>query len=72
MRDLQKRHVGMLRSVKREAERVVREKWGVGRGGLRCYIHYQPSYCESLAELRLFLLDAPFHTGVGSSDDLTH
>ncbi|KDQ60309.1 hypothetical protein JAAARDRAFT_67869 [Jaapia argillacea MUCL 33604] len=44
LRDLRKRHLGMLRSIKREAARVVKERWGVGRGGLRLFVHYQPSY----------------------------
>jgi len=44
LRDLRKRHVGMLRSVQREAHRIVNEKWGLGKGALRMYVHYQPSY----------------------------
>lgn len=46
LRDLRKRHVGLLSSIRSEAERVVREKWGLGRGALRMYVHYQPSYCK--------------------------
>ncbi|EPQ54033.1 scavenger mRNA decapping enzyme, partial [Gloeophyllum trabeum ATCC 11539] len=44
LRDLRKKHLGMLRSIRREAARVVQEHWGLGRGSLRLYVHYQPSY----------------------------
>jgi len=44
LRDLRKGHVGLLSSIRSEAERVVQEKWGLGRGALRMYVHYQPSY----------------------------
>jgi len=37
-------HLGLLKSIRREAYRIVRERWGIGRGGLRMWIHYQPSY----------------------------
>lgn len=45
LRDLRKRHLGMLRRIRKEATRVVKEKWGLPDGSLRFYIHYQPSYC---------------------------
>ncbi|KAF9465355.1 scavenger mRNA decapping enzyme [Collybia nuda] len=44
LRDLRKKHIGLLRDIRREAERIVNEKWGLGKGGLRLYFHYQPSY----------------------------
>ncbi|KAI0684504.1 scavenger mRNA decapping enzyme [Cytidiella melzeri] len=45
LRDLRKTHLPMLRSIREEASRVVSEKWpGIGRGSLRFYVHYQPSY----------------------------
>lgn len=49
LRDLRrgKGHVELLREIRREAEMVVREKWGVQRGCVRMWVHYQPSYCES-------------------------
>lgn len=48
LRDLRKQHVGILKSIRKEAERVVLEKWGLEKGSLRMYIHYQPSYCKVL------------------------
>ena len=53
LRDLRKRHVGLLSSIRSEAERVVQEKWGLGRGALRMYVHYQPSYCRFFLKLSL-------------------
>ncbi|PCH41810.1 scavenger mRNA decapping enzyme [Wolfiporia cocos MD-104 SS10] len=44
LRDLRKHHLGMLRSIRRESARVARQRWGLGRGALRMYVHYQPSY----------------------------
>jgi len=46
MRDLRKEHIPMLKSIKREATRTVQMRWGIEPGGLRFYIHYQPSYCQ--------------------------
>lgn len=39
-------HITLLKSIRREASIIAEEKWGIVRGGLRMYIHYQPSYCE--------------------------
>ncbi|KAI0746574.1 scavenger mRNA decapping enzyme [Daedaleopsis nitida] len=44
LRDLNKTHLGMLKSIRREAARVVQERWGLAPGSLRMFIHYQPSY----------------------------
>ena len=46
LRDLTKAHLGMLTNIRREAARVVHERWGLAPGSLRMFIHYQPSYCE--------------------------
>ncbi|KAF5388748.1 hypothetical protein D9757_004765 [Collybiopsis confluens] len=37
-------HLDLLKSIRREAYRIVGERWNIGRGGLRMLIHYQPSY----------------------------
>ncbi|RPD65267.1 scavenger mRNA decapping enzyme [Lentinus tigrinus ALCF2SS1-7] len=44
LRDLTKAHLGMLTSIRREAAKVVHERWGLAPGSLRMFIHYQPSY----------------------------
>ena len=47
LRDLKKRHVPLLQRIRDVAARIVQEKYGLGKGSLRSYIHYQPSYCMS-------------------------
>ncbi len=47
LRDLNCSHLDLLKSIRREASRIVKERWGLGIGSLRMYIHYQPSYCVS-------------------------
>ncbi|KAL1744262.1 HIT-like domain-containing protein [Schizophyllum fasciatum] len=45
LRDLRAAHIPLLKTIQREAARVVAEKWpAVGAGGLRMFIHYQPTY----------------------------
>ncbi|KAF8580178.1 scavenger mRNA decapping enzyme [Ramaria rubella] len=45
MRDLTREHIQMLKAIRREAGKLVRERWGLdGEQSLRFYIHYQPSY----------------------------
>ena len=64
LRDLNKTHLGMLKSIRREAARVVKERWGLDQGSLRMFIHYQPSYCQSRLQLTRW-------TGVDSSLQIT-
>jgi m7GpppX diphosphatase len=47
LRDLKKSHIPLLKSIHAQAEKVVSQKWGLGPGSLRMYVHYQPSYCKS-------------------------
>ncbi|BEJ10693.1 hypothetical protein CspHIS471_0101150 [Cutaneotrichosporon sp. HIS471] len=44
MRDLERRHIPLLKSIKREAYSVCADKFDVAAGELRLFIHYQPSY----------------------------
>ncbi|KAI0795654.1 scavenger mRNA decapping enzyme [Abortiporus biennis] len=44
LRDLRKHHIDMLKKIRSEATRIVKERWGLEYGSLRFYIHYQPSY----------------------------
>ncbi|KAG5349937.1 hypothetical protein C0989_001194 [Termitomyces sp. Mn162] len=44
LRDLRKQHIPLLKAIRSEGERVVEEKWALGKGAVRMYIHYQPSY----------------------------
>lgn len=51
IRDLRKKHVGLLHRIRDEARRVCTEKWDLKAGELRMFIHYQPSYCRELSQL---------------------
>ncbi|KAJ3751945.1 scavenger mRNA decapping enzyme [Lentinula raphanica] len=45
LRDLRgNSHIALLETIRQEAYKTVGDKWGIGRGGLRMWIHYQPSY----------------------------
>ena len=57
LRDLRKSHLEMLRRIRTEATRVVKEKWSLDEGSLRFFIHYQPSYCEYLVPCTRSRLD---------------
>jgi m7GpppX diphosphatase len=45
LRDLTKKHIGLLCNIRDIAQQTVLHKWGLERGSLRMYVHYQPSYC---------------------------
>lgn len=51
LRDLTREHIRLLESIKKEASRVVFEKYGLtgknegeAEGNVRCFLHYHPSY----------------------------
>jgi len=44
LRDLRRTHIPLLKSIHAQATNVVSQKWGLGPGSLRMYVHYQPSY----------------------------
>ncbi|KAG8756866.1 hypothetical protein FRC14_002573 [Serendipita sp. 396] len=43
LRDIRPSHLAMLRQVRRQAYLIVK-RWRIEQGGLRLYVHYQPSY----------------------------
>lgn len=47
LRDLRREHLPLLKGIRQEAARIVKERWGLSSGSLRFYVHYQPSYCTS-------------------------
>lgn len=47
LRDLKYKDVKWLEEMRAEVGRVVKGRWGLGRGEVRMYVHYQPSYCKS-------------------------
>lgn len=46
LRDLRAEHLPLLRAIQQQAYASAKDKYGVGHGDLRMFIHYQPSYCE--------------------------
>jgi m7GpppX diphosphatase len=53
LRDLQSKHVPLLKEIRDVACNVTNQKFGIPKGGLRMWIHYQPSYCEHIIFLSL-------------------
>ena len=49
MRDLTRAHLPLWRNIKAKVEETVKEKYGVDKGKLRLYVHYQPTYCMSFS-----------------------
>ncbi len=46
LRDLRKSHLRLLLNIRDKAEEIVKQKWGQGKGSLKMFVHYQPSYCK--------------------------
>ncbi|KZV89808.1 scavenger mRNA decapping enzyme [Exidia glandulosa HHB12029] len=44
LRELTQEHLPLLRSIRRHAARIANQRWNVPDGGLRLFVHYQPSY----------------------------
>ncbi|KAJ7252736.1 scavenger mRNA decapping enzyme, partial [Mycena haematopus] len=61
-------HIALLKSIRREASIIAQEKWGVTRGGLRMYIHYQPSYYH----FHVHIVNANYEAGLGMSVGQAH
>ncbi|KAJ7334071.1 scavenger mRNA decapping enzyme [Mycena albidolilacea] len=61
-------HVTLLKSIRREASIIAEEKWGIVRGGLRMYIHYQPSYYH----FHVHIINANYEAGMGMSVGQAH
>ncbi|GJE86757.1 scavenger mRNA decapping enzyme [Phanerochaete sordida] len=68
LRDLRKIHLPMLRSIRVEATRIVKEKWGLGEGCLRFYVHYQPSYYH----FHVHIVNANYYGSMGGTVGQAH
>ncbi|KAI5477564.1 scavenger mRNA-decapping enzyme DcpS [Pseudohyphozyma bogoriensis] len=44
MRDLRPSHLPLLKKIRKEAERAAIAKYGIDKGELRMFVHYQPTY----------------------------
>jgi m7GpppX diphosphatase len=47
LRDLNRSHIALLRSIRCEAINIVKSRWGLLATELRLFVHYQPSYCKN-------------------------
>ncbi|KAJ7672698.1 HIT-like domain-containing protein, partial [Mycena rosella] len=61
-------HISLLKSIRREAYTIAHEKWGIECGGLRMYIHYQPSYYH----FHVHIVNANYEAGMGMSVGQAH
>ncbi|KAF7356652.1 Scavenger mrna decapping enzyme [Mycena venus] len=68
LRDLRIGHIELLKSIRREASGISQEKWGIPPGGLRMYIHYQPSYYH----FHVHIVNANYEAGMGMSVGQAH
>jgi len=59
LRDLTREHLDMLKAIRHEARRAVEERWGLRSTEIRCFVHYQPSYCKR--HMSLVLVTLPFN-----------
>ncbi|KAJ7066655.1 scavenger mRNA decapping enzyme [Mycena amicta] len=61
LRDLRTQHIPLLKSIRKQAAAVVREKWGIQAGGLRMFIHYYPTYFH----FHVHIVHASYDGGLG-------
>ncbi|KAJ6581430.1 HIT-like domain-containing protein [Mycena capillaripes] len=61
-------HIALLNSIRHEASTIARDRWGIPRGGLRMYIHYQPSYYH----FHVHIVNANYEGGMGMSVGQAH
>ncbi|KAJ6621418.1 HIT-like domain-containing protein, partial [Mycena sp. CBHHK59/15] len=61
-------HVSLLKSIRREASSIAQDRWGIEHGGLRMYIHYQPSYYH----FHVHIVNANYEAGMGMSVGQAH
>jgi m7GpppX diphosphatase len=46
LRDLTPAHLPLLRNIRQASEKAAIEKYGIEKGELRFFVHYQPTYCK--------------------------
>ncbi|KAJ7876804.1 scavenger mRNA decapping enzyme [Mycena leptocephala] len=54
-------HIALLKCIRHEASTIAQDKWGIPHGGLRMYIHYQPSYYH----FHVHIVNANYEAGMG-------
>ncbi|KAJ7588136.1 scavenger mRNA decapping enzyme [Mycena floridula] len=68
LRDLKEKHIELLKSIRQEAYKAVETQWGLGKGTLRMFIHYQPSYYH----FHVHIVHADYEVGLGAAVGQAH
>ncbi|KAJ7115898.1 mRNA decapping enzyme [Mycena epipterygia] len=68
LRDLRAKHISLLKSIRHKAFTVAQDRWGIEHGGLRLYIHYQPSYYH----FHVHIVNTNYEAGMGMSVGQAH
>ena len=45
LRDLRPQHLPLLRNIRQQSEAAIMLAFGMKKGELRMFVHYQPSFC---------------------------
>lgn len=51
MRSLRPSHLSLLKKIRRDVEIEAMKAYGIEKGELRMFVHYQPTYCMYLSFL---------------------
>ncbi|KAG9120675.1 hypothetical protein FRC07_003754 [Ceratobasidium sp. 392] len=73
LRDIRKKHLPMLRNIRKQGIKVSQDKYGLKAGDLRFFIHYQPSYYHFHVHIVTLELSGQSNANVGLAhllDDL--
>ncbi|KAH7345783.1 scavenger mRNA decapping enzyme [Rhizoctonia solani] len=65
MRDIRKRHLPILRNIRKQAIKVAQDKYGLSGGQLRLFVHYQPSYYHFHVHIVTLELSGQANANVG-------
>ncbi|GAB1522246.1 hypothetical protein RhiTH_005360 [Rhizoctonia solani] len=65
LRDIRKRHLPMLRNIRRQSIKVAQDKYGLPAGQLRLFVHYQPSYYHFHVHIVTLELSGQANANVG-------
>ncbi|CAE6495449.1 unnamed protein product [Rhizoctonia solani] len=65
LRDIRKRHLPMLKSIRKQGLKVAQNKYGLSAGQLRLFVHYQPSYYHFHVHIVTLELSGQANANVG-------
>ncbi|CAE6471758.1 unnamed protein product [Rhizoctonia solani] len=65
LRDIRKRHLPILRNIRKQAIKVAQDKYSLPAGQLRLFVHYQPSYYHFHVHIVTLELSGQANANVG-------